>query len=61
VPEQYVGTQEQSVFFLRQVQSAAEAHDAAKAKTYVDDGSTNAARGRGLAQGYGFKVCGSER
>lgn len=57
---QYTSSIEESMTLFKRLKAAAENADASKIQTYTDDLAGLTQRQRGLAQGYGFKVCGAE-
>jgi hypothetical protein len=59
--EQYVEGTEEQLTLLELTVDAAEDGDVQRVQTYVRDATEVGARQRGLAQGYGFQVCGTER
>jgi hypothetical protein len=60
VIDKYLQSQRDQIALLRQVSKAAEAEDKAAVQRYVADIRETGQKAKGLAQGYGFKVCGSE-
>jgi hypothetical protein len=60
VIESYLDTVREQLTLYERVRTAAEQSDRAKLETYAQDVRELRARARGIAQGYGFKVCGRE-
>jgi len=55
----YTSAVEESVTLFKRLKAAAQEENNSKIETYNDDLKGLAERQRGLAQGYGLKVCGS--
>ena len=60
VIESYLDTVRQQLALYQRIQAAAEQSDRAKLESYAGDVRELRAKARGLAEGYGFKVCGSQ-
>lgn len=60
IMRRYTSSVEESITLLKRLREAAQEEDAIKVDTYADDLRGLSQRQRGLAQGYGFKVCGTE-
>jgi hypothetical protein len=59
--DRYVSVSREQLALLRRAADSLEQGDAQEAGTLLDSGQGKGAELRGIAQGYGFKVCGSER
>jgi hypothetical protein len=60
VIESYLDTVRQQVVLYQRIQAAAEQSDRAKLESYAEDVRELRAKARGLAEGYGFEVCGKQ-
>jgi hypothetical protein len=60
VVDSYMQTQRDQLTLIRQLGEAAEAEDQSAVQRYAADVRESAQKGKGIAQGYGFKVCGSD-
>lgn len=60
VSDNYITIAREQIVLVRRAADALEDGDLADANALVESGQETAARLRGIAQGYGFKVCGSE-
>jgi len=58
---QYKKTGREQIGLVRRAAEALADGDTATASTLIKSGQETGGRQRGIAQGYGFKVCGSER
>ena len=61
VVNEYLSLVEQNAALLRRLEEAAEAGDTSEVQTYLEDLRDIAERQEGLAQGYGFEVCGNDQ
>ncbi len=59
--ERYVAKAREQLIVLRRAADSLGDGDTAEARALIDSSEETAAELRGLAQGYGFKVCGSPR
>jgi hypothetical protein len=59
--DRYLSASRDQIGVLRQIAEALDDGDTTSVTTLLDSGRRSGARVQGIAQGYGFKVCGSER